>query len=49
MLVHPAERLNVLECTIAGNAEAIVTGDEAMLMMKKLRHIRIMTLIAELI
>ncbi|MDA8105699.1 MAG: putative toxin-antitoxin system toxin component, PIN family [Nitrospiraceae bacterium] len=52
-IVRPAERLNVLddgsdnrilECAVAGNAEAIVTGDKAMLMLKKYRHIRIITL-----
>ncbi len=31
---------------VAGNAEAIVTGDKAMLMLKKYRHIRIIPLSA---
>lgn len=52
-LVRPAERLKVfedgpdnriLECAVAGNAAAIVTGDKAMLMLKKYRDIRIITL-----
>jgi len=52
-LVRPAERLKVfddepdnriLECAVAGNAAAIVTGDKAMLMLKKHRNIRIITL-----
>jgi len=52
-IVRPAERLNVLddesdnrilECAVAGNAGAIVTGDKAMLMLKKYRHIRIIPL-----
>lgn len=51
--VRPAERLKVLdddsdnrilECAIAGNVEAIVTGDKAMRMLKKYRHIRIISL-----
>lgn len=51
--VRPAERLKVLdddsdnrilECAIAGSGEAIVTGDKAMLMLKKYRHIRIISL-----
>lgn len=52
-IVHPTERLNVfddesdnriLECAVAGNAEAIVTGDKAMLMLNKYRHIKIIPL-----
>ena len=52
-LVHPAERLKVLdddsdnrilECAIAGNAEAIVTGDKVMLTLKKYRYVRIIPL-----
>ena len=52
-IVRPVERLNVfedepdnriLECAVAGNAAAIVTGDKAMLMLKKHRNIRIITL-----
>ena len=52
-LVSSAERLNILddkadnrilECAVAGNAEAIVTGDKAMLMLKKHRNVRIITL-----
>jgi len=52
-LVCPVERLNVfedepdnriLECAIAGNAAAIVTGDKAMLMLKKHRSVKIITL-----
>ena len=51
--VRPAERLRVLdddsdnrilECAIAGRAEAIVTGDKAMLALKTYRHIRIISL-----
>jgi putative PIN family toxin of toxin-antitoxin system len=51
--VRPSERLKVLEddsdnrileCGIAGNVEAIVTGDKAMLALKKFRHIRIVSL-----
>ncbi|NJD55295.1 MAG: putative toxin-antitoxin system toxin component, PIN family [Nitrospirae bacterium] len=34
----------ILECAVAGNAEAIVTGDKAMLMLKNYRHIRIISL-----
>ena len=53
MLVRPEERLNVfedkpdnriLEYAVAGNAAVIVTGDKAMLMLKKHRNIRIITL-----
>jgi len=52
-LVHPDERLHVLEdepdnrileCAVAGNAAAIITGDKAMLTLKKHQHIRIITL-----
>lgn len=52
-IVDPAEKLNVLddesdnrilECAVKGNAEAIITGDKAMLMLKKYRHIRIIPL-----
>jgi uncharacterized protein len=52
-LVRPTEKLNVLddkadnrilECAVSGNATAIVTGDKAMLMLKKYQHIRIITL-----
>jgi len=52
-VVRPAERLKVLdddsdnrilECAIAGKVEAIVTGDKAMLMLKKYRHVRIISL-----
>lgn len=52
-LVSPAERLNILddeadnrilECAVAGNAAVIVTGDKAMLILKKHQHIRIITL-----
>ena len=51
-LVLPAEKLNILddetdnrilECAISGNAETIVTGDKAMLMLKKHRNIKIIT------
>ncbi len=47
--VRPAQRLKVLdddpdnrilECALAGNVDAIVTGDKAMLMLKKYRHIK---------
>ncbi len=52
-LVSPTEKLNVLddeadnrilECAISGKADAIVTGDKAMLMLKKYRNIKIITL-----
>lgn len=52
-LVSPAERLNILddeadnrilECAVAGNAAVIVTGDKAMLMLKKHHNIKIITL-----
>jgi len=52
-LVHPTERLKVLEdeadnrileCAVAGKAALVVTGDKAMLMLKKHRDITIMTL-----
>jgi len=52
-IVRPAERLNVfedepdnriLECAVAGNAAAIITGDKAMLTLKKHQYIRIITL-----
>ena len=52
-IVRPADRLNVLadesdnrilECAVAGNAEAIVTGDKGMPTLKKYRHIRIIPL-----
>ncbi|MGC2062804.1 MAG: putative toxin-antitoxin system toxin component, PIN family [Thermodesulfovibrionales bacterium] len=52
-LVHPTERLKVLEdeadnrileCAAAGNAVLIVTGDKAMLMLKKYRNIKIIPL-----
>jgi putative PIN family toxin of toxin-antitoxin system len=52
-VVRPVERLNILddkadnrilECAVAGNAVAIVTGDKAMLMLRKYRDIRILTL-----
>jgi uncharacterized protein len=52
-LVNPSEKLHVfgdeadnriVECAVAGNAAAIVTGDKAMLMLKKHQRIRIITL-----
>jgi len=52
-IVRPTERLKVfaddsdnrvLECAIAGNAEAIVTGDKAMLTLKKYGYVRIISL-----
>lgn len=52
-LVSPSERLTVLddkadnrilECAVAGKAEAIVTGDKAMLMLKRYQNIKIITL-----
>lgn len=52
-LVHSAGRLKVLddesdnrilECAVAGNAEAIVTGDKAMLALKRYRNIKIIPL-----
>jgi len=53
VLVRPVERLKVfddepdnriLECAVAGDAATIVTGDKAMLMLKKYRDVRIITL-----
>lgn len=53
VLVSPTEKLQVfddesdnriLECALAGGAEAIVTGDKAMLMRKKYRAVKIITL-----
>jgi putative PIN family toxin of toxin-antitoxin system len=53
VLVSPAARLKIfddesdnriLECAVAGGAEAIVTGDKAMLMLKKHQDIKIITL-----
>jgi putative PIN family toxin of toxin-antitoxin system len=53
LLVSPAEKMNVfddesdnriLECAMAGGAEAIVTGDKAMLMFKKHQNIKIISL-----
>lgn len=52
-LVSPSEKLavlddeadnRILECAVAGKAEAIVTGDKAMLMLKSFQNIKIMTL-----
>lgn len=52
-LVSPSEKLSVLvdeadnrilECAVAGRAEAIVTGDKAMLVLKKYQDIKIITL-----
>ncbi|MDA8241386.1 MAG: putative toxin-antitoxin system toxin component, PIN family [Nitrospiraceae bacterium] len=52
-LVIPSERLKVfddeadnriLECAVAGRAEVVVTGDKAMLMLKKYRNIRIISM-----
>ena len=52
-IVRPTEKLNVLgdesdnrilECAVAGNAKAIVTGDKAVLMLKSYRHIRLIPL-----
>jgi len=34
----------ILECAIAGDADAIVTGDRAMLKLEQYRDIRILTL-----
>jgi uncharacterized protein len=53
VLVAPKRRLRVvkdepdnriLECAVAGRAEAIVTGDKALLALKGYRDIRILTL-----
>jgi putative PIN family toxin of toxin-antitoxin system len=53
MLVAPKRRLRVvrddpdnriLECAIAGRAEAIVTGDKALLALKNFRNIPVVTL-----
>lgn len=52
-LVSPSEKLTILadeadnrilECAMTGRAEAIVTGDKAMLMLKRYQDIRIITL-----
>ena len=52
-LIRPAQRLKVfdddpdnriLECAVAGKAEAIVTGDKAMLRLKKHQALKIITL-----
>ena len=52
-IVRPTEKLSVLddesdnrilECAVAGNAKAIVTGDKAVLMLKSYRHIRLIPL-----
>jgi len=51
--VAPAERLavlsddpdnRILECALAGSAEAIVTGDRAMLALEEFRGVRILSL-----
>jgi putative PIN family toxin of toxin-antitoxin system len=48
--VHKLKVLNdesdnrILECAMAGNADAIVTGDKSMLMLKEYRHIRVISL-----
>ena len=53
MVVAPRRRLRVvqddpdnriLECAIAGRAEAIVTGDKALLALKNFRNIPVLTL-----
>lgn len=53
MVVAPRRRLRVvqddpdnriLECAIAGRAEAIVTGDKALLTLKNFRNIPVVTL-----
>ncbi len=53
MVVHPRGRLKVLsdepdnrilECAVAGNAEVIVTGDQAMLRLGTYRGIQILSL-----
>jgi putative PIN family toxin of toxin-antitoxin system len=52
-LVHPRKKLTVLddepdnrilECAATGNADVIVTGDRAMLNLKKYQEIRILSL-----
>jgi putative PIN family toxin of toxin-antitoxin system len=52
-VIRPVEKLKVLadesdnrilECAVTGNAEAIVTGDKAILMLKKYQHIRVISL-----
>ena len=52
-IVSPKKRLTlleddpdnrVLECAVAGNADAVVTGDKEMLRLKDYKGIRIMTL-----
>ena len=53
MVVAPRRRLRVvqddadnriLECALAGRAEAIVTGDKALLALKSFRNIPVVTL-----
>ena len=53
MIVAPRRRLRVvqddadnriLECAIAGRAEAILTGDKALLALKSFRNIPVVTL-----
>ena len=57
MIVAPRRRLRVvqddpdnriLECALAGRAEAIVTGDKALLALKSFRNIPVVTLRAYL-
>lgn len=52
-LVRPRQRLHVvsddpdnriLECAIAGRADTIVTGDKALLKLRKFRDVRILSL-----
>lgn len=52
-LVRPRRKLDVLdyepdnrvlECAVAGKADAIVTGDKAMLELQEYRNVRILTL-----
>jgi uncharacterized protein len=53
MLVRPRQELHVLaddpdnrilECAVAGRADAIVTGDQALLKLRKYRNVRILGL-----
>jgi putative PIN family toxin of toxin-antitoxin system len=42
-LVHPEESDRILECALAARAEAIVTGDQHLLKLKRFRGIPIMS------
>lgn len=53
MIVKPGRRLKIvadepdnriIECAVAGRAEAIVTGDKALLALKEYKGIRVISL-----